>query len=430
MAMLARVLGAADVASLASVVARLVSERTEERQDLEFKAGIDPDARRLAERIAGMANGGGGIIVFGVGEQGSRAARLEPFALQGAQERLSQIVNAHVRPHLRVTCYPVEAPAIAPAGLGFVVLEIPPSASSPHAVAVNDRLGFPKRDHSVLHWMTEADVERAYRDRRERILESSASLDRLEQAISAYPGPSGLWMVAVPQTLRTALLPALHEALARAKGLLQQQRHDPDFGPDLPENVRVGFRRLEFARRWQGGWPQSEWSWFESGGGYVSWRPARETTRIYTRSAPPKDTPPSFFALEGLLFAVTGCLTGLRSLAREFRLSDELDLRLGLQVRQGILLWQDEAWGCEPEGHLGSTRENVRVESAVHSDELFVGRQLLGVAKRLLDDLVSAFGVGEFGLLSSEGSLRLDRFSSFWKERMRPWAERVGATIE
>jgi hypothetical protein len=120
--------------SEAELLEALSARTVDETHFLEFKrtAGdTDGERKETACDLAAFAIDGG-VIVFGVDEVDSGVFRSAPIDLAALSERIEQIAANRVEPglHIRTTALPSEDVH----GVGYLVVEIPPSPSSPHMV--------------------------------------------------------------------------------------------------------------------------------------------------------------------------------------------------------------------------------------------------------------------------------------------------------
>jgi len=76
----------------------LIERRERERSDLEFKRALPTKDRNgdIAVDLAAMANNGGGVLLYGVGEDNGRAKSLHPLDLNSTTERVASIGRASV----------------------------------------------------------------------------------------------------------------------------------------------------------------------------------------------------------------------------------------------------------------------------------------------------------------------------------------------
>jgi hypothetical protein len=145
---------------------RLCDEHQRETQRVEFKRELRLDtdgAKREVERDAmAMANGGGGVIVYGIEEAplpdgGTAASALRPLADGSLYERLNSLLDDRGEPRLGFDLYALEA---ACSGL-YLVLDVA-GRRRPHRA--NDRRYYGRRGTSSRR-MSEAEVAEAYRER-------------------------------------------------------------------------------------------------------------------------------------------------------------------------------------------------------------------------------------------------------------------------
>jgi hypothetical protein len=145
---------------------RLCDERQRETQRLEFKRELclDKDGQKKeVERDAmAMANGGGGVIVYGIDEAplpdgGTAASALRPLVDGSLYERLNSLLDDRGEPRLSFDLYAVEA---SDDGL-YLVLDIA-GRRRPHRA--HDGRYYGRRGTSARP-MSEAEVAEAYRER-------------------------------------------------------------------------------------------------------------------------------------------------------------------------------------------------------------------------------------------------------------------------
>lgn len=120
-------------ANEAGLRAAIDSGRLNEGDHLDLKRelpGGDRGNNSIAVDLASFALGGGAIVV-GV-DEGPPAA-LTPVALRGQRERVEQIARSSIDPPLRVAVREIAADGRG--GDGYLVIDVPPSADAPHAVA-------------------------------------------------------------------------------------------------------------------------------------------------------------------------------------------------------------------------------------------------------------------------------------------------------
>ena len=84
-----------DEADLKTALERIVDEHWEEREDLDFKGQYFGDKLEFARHASAFANGHGGVIVFGIAEDGNdRAQAFTPVNLGKHVTSLTQILDS------------------------------------------------------------------------------------------------------------------------------------------------------------------------------------------------------------------------------------------------------------------------------------------------------------------------------------------------
>jgi hypothetical protein len=136
---------------------------------LEFKESLqldrDRDKDEVEHDVEGIANAGGGHLIYGIREavlaDGSKvASQLTPIADGSLYDRLNDVLDARGRPRLHFDLYAIAAPA----GGIYLVVEIS-GRRRPHQA--NDGRYYLRRN-LLVRKMDEAEVAEAYRDRFER----------------------------------------------------------------------------------------------------------------------------------------------------------------------------------------------------------------------------------------------------------------------
>jgi Schlafen, AlbA_2 len=121
--------------------------------------------RDLAEDVAAMAVDGG-VLLYGLGEDGNkRLTVLSPIVLQGARERIAQIVQTSISepPFIRIQALEkADSPS-----KGYLVVIVPQSPRAPHQVVSSGDLRFYGRGSTGNRILSQGEVAGLYA-RRER----------------------------------------------------------------------------------------------------------------------------------------------------------------------------------------------------------------------------------------------------------------------
>lgn len=177
-----------------------IATGAKESVDLDWKAQLPPvkDLRGtdFPKDIAAMANAGGGTIVYGV-EEAQKAAtnRVDAGELGEIHERALRkaAINAVTPPIFGLDIVKLERE-----GQNAVAVVIPASTDGPHLIYRNDLFGAPLRVDADTIWMTERELEAAYRARFNERRYSEEALDALFSETGAGRDiEHRAWLVAV-----------------------------------------------------------------------------------------------------------------------------------------------------------------------------------------------------------------------------------------
>lgn len=207
---------------------QLIDEGVLETAQLDWKRALPSNLDSFAKDIAAMANGEGGVILYGVDEDRSskRAAATELIDVDisdGEIRRLLQGISGRIRPV--VTGLQLEPIPNGDSGMGVLMALIPRSENAPHMVGRNDRLNVPIRTGASTRHMDEPEISRFYRRRfdadaslRERLHEAERQvLTRLDDQtswVSAVAWPAGTPPLRAP--VDKGMVPGLIEAARSA----------------------------------------------------------------------------------------------------------------------------------------------------------------------------------------------------------------------
>jgi hypothetical protein len=151
-----------------------------EDSQLDFKSAYSkPD--ETAKDIAAMTVEGG-VVAYGIDEQGGVAVALPNVVLAGAKERIQQIVDTRIRPvpTVEIDVFPATSGGLE----GVVLVTVLPSQLAPHYA--NER--YPSRSGATTRYLTEPEVESLYRQRQRLIERPAQGKLRLKGFIPAEGG--------------------------------------------------------------------------------------------------------------------------------------------------------------------------------------------------------------------------------------------------
>lgn len=175
-----------------SIVDLVGTPEAAESEDLDYKqAHYSQDERgreELAKDIAAFANHIGGLLIIGMAENKGVPSKVFDVDLDDARLRhIRQVIVANTAPPVPYESIPVRNPD-AP-GTGFLLLAVPRSPASPHAVtapvgrASREALRYPRRGGSRTEWLTETDIATAYRARFTAAAEREQRLADIEKEL-------------------------------------------------------------------------------------------------------------------------------------------------------------------------------------------------------------------------------------------------------
>lgn len=187
------------------MVTQAVTQRVRENEDLDWKQDLawkrdlpaEVKAKKKAEfakDVAAMANTRGGLIVFGVRDENEEAAELTGLP---NDERTRQSLRAltwhYVRP--LVDGLTIEALDGEDGEPGLIAVLVPPSPDAPHLVGEKNEMGVPYRYGTDTNWMSEGQLERAYRDRFSRRADDRVALSALmDGLVPEIDLERGIWV--------------------------------------------------------------------------------------------------------------------------------------------------------------------------------------------------------------------------------------------
>lgn len=178
----------------------LIAQGVEEGDDLDFKK-TPPEQKALAQSdlpkdIAAFANSGGGVLVFGMAEEGRKATeRVDVGEISEAYERtLRSVAVSHIHPPV----FGLDVVKVGGEGQRALVVAVPASLDGPHLIYKNDYFGAPIRNHADTVWMRERQIEQMYRARFDARSRADQAIDDLyEETAAGRDTDERAWLVAV-----------------------------------------------------------------------------------------------------------------------------------------------------------------------------------------------------------------------------------------
>ncbi len=163
-----------------------VAAGVREGDELDWKSELPP-AKGLSQTdfpkdVAAMANGAGGLIVFGVREEQKAATeRIDVVEFDETYERaLRSVAITAISPPV----FGLNVHRLGSEGKRALVVEVPASVEGPHLIYRNQYFGAPLRSDADTVWMKERQIEAMYRARFEERRHATEALDALSTEVS------------------------------------------------------------------------------------------------------------------------------------------------------------------------------------------------------------------------------------------------------
>lgn len=242
-----------------------VAQHLAESDDLDWKSELPPPkdpakAEEFAKDIAAMANAGGGLIVFGIREQGGgRADAITSVDVsEGAQRTLRQLAAEHLRPFVAG----IDMLPLTGVDGDVLVVSVPASPMQPHLLITyrkDQAFKVPMRYGPETRYMGEPEIERSYGRRLAGYSQERDRLSALAASVRDHLLPSQeSWIigVAAPAVPLPAHLPVPRAQDIRGQMeqllLLAQEVHATGgwrFSP-IRELEQAAFNPRPGLRRW------------------------------------------------------------------------------------------------------------------------------------------------------------------------------------
>lgn len=185
----------------------LVEIRAVETADLDFKAKLDSRPTDphsdVKKDLAAMANYGGGVIVYGIGEKSDMkdhaGERVDAGLVdEGYEQAFMSVAVGHIVPPL----FGVELHRVEEDGRNALIVVVPRSRQVPHMFFTERKnspraLSVPVRHGAHSEWLSESEIARLYRERFDGHRESAKALNEQYRRVMELRGDDGYWMAGV-----------------------------------------------------------------------------------------------------------------------------------------------------------------------------------------------------------------------------------------
>ncbi|MFF4414234.1 helix-turn-helix domain-containing protein [Streptosporangium sp. NPDC001559] len=406
----------------------LVTGQVFEAEDLDYKRELykrdDTAKRNLCGDVAALANTRGGILILGADEDDQgRATALPGVDLSdGEATRMQQILAGGLAPRPPVDIIPVENPA-AP-GTGCYVIAVAAGPRYPYGVLINNGYRYPRRVGTTIGYLTEPEIETAYRRRDAARRDQAERAGRIEATAISRLDPAEPWLVMslVPDQPGESEINTT--TFTHVKNAYQWR--SPMIARDSSRWVRVllGQRRyiLDATREHTSIAREMAAELYRDGAGVFA-VPATETF------SQPDGSSAIRVSDEKLVITL---LSGVRFLAEHARdragASGTAALRASFAhppVFPVQLLNGQGLWGLSVIGDKVPLPDIQPAEAAAPLDDLGDGPGLVSTAALLADDLLHGFGVPESTHITRSGRiLGVQWWSQEWGRSIVEWALR------
>lgn len=430
-------LGAVDEAALQ----RLIDGKITEDADIDFKAafydrpGSPPNQWKhgrvkYASDTAAMANTRGGLIIIGVEEHDRTAVALTPQVLtDGDEQWLQQSRAEHISPLLEaVDVWRVKS---SQAGRHYLLSAVAPSPQAPHAVHVGKDTRYPVRDGEHTVYLTESEISERYRS---RFAGESQQVDRLRRITDDVFTPNAEsrepWLVAgmVPNT--TGAIPLNELTTGRMRNWVRRLRTDVAMPhstlhmvSDAPTHARVALRRIIV----EDAHPGPPWRPMETFKIDLHLDGAAAAGLLLSHGTSDRQDAVDFDHLIGDVDAILALLAG-HAVENAGVVGDAV-LSVGvrgpsLTARSAVLVHSRQGEIAGEVGTAPPTRLPVTVETTVALGELANDvAARMQATRRILAELVTAFGVASVPHITHAGGLVIDEFCAPLQPAIRQWWE-------
>ncbi|WP_378786466.1 helix-turn-helix domain-containing protein [Nonomuraea fastidiosa] len=397
-----------------------------EAEDLDYKRELygngDSKRRDLCTDVAALASARGGLLILGIEEdhQG-RAIRMSDVELSDTEAtRMHQVIGSGVHPLPSFEIIPVENPANP--GKGCYVIAVAAGPRQPYAVAVNDGYRYPRRVGMTIGYLTEPEIETAYRRRDAARRHQSTRAREIEEATTRRLPVDRPWVIVslVPDRPGDARLDAASYSKARASYL---SSCPTVLGRSWTwKRVRLGQRRLILDDQYDNSARTANYmlsELYEDGSGTFaspSAYPYDENAKVH------------LFNDEALVNVIMSGLRFLGEHARErAHAAGVALLRLTIvpgQVRKRWQLYYTRG-RRETLGNEADQADFETAEAATPLDELVDGPGLVAASAVLGGEIFQGFGLPEVPHITQGGQIRQCYWQgSEWWSALEEWAHR------
>lgn len=197
-----RALGVQAGAITDEMIDELIAQKTVESRGLDFKQSPPPEKELknsdMLKDVAAMANTGGGVIVFGItddgGKAGNRIDLSEKFG-ESFQRTFKRLAITSIDPPV----FGLELFEVGEQGALVGVVVIPDSSRAPHMIAGKDKFkdyfAVPVRNGPDTQFLSEVEISRMYRERFELDRNAREQIQTLYNRSLELTDDEEVWLV-------------------------------------------------------------------------------------------------------------------------------------------------------------------------------------------------------------------------------------------
>lgn len=253
-----------------SMIQDAIAQKVTERGALDWKDRLphgrdSKESTEFAKDIAAMVNGGGGMIVFGIAENSETSAAESIVTVEEWTDAIERKLRSWAYSMIQPPVHGLEFTSLVDGedeGSRVVVLHIPASLETPHFVMRGDSIRAPRRYGPQTVFMSERDIEQAYRarfqDRRNR--ERSLS-DLLEQTLWGADQSDRVWLAAAARPLNPRPAYAGRTTEREAREILAELMTTNPFLKERAGMEAISLTPHPGYRKWRSSYPDTGSAW-------------------------------------------------------------------------------------------------------------------------------------------------------------------------
>lgn len=265
-----RALGLEPSALTYSMIQDAIGQQVTEKGDLDWKEKL-PNSRdpkgpeEFAKDIAAMVNGGGGMIVFGMAEnrETSAAARIVP--VEDWTDAIERKLRGWAYSMIQPPVHGIEFTALLDGedeGSRVIVLQVPASFETPHFVMKGDFIRAPRRYGAQTVYLSERDIEQAYRARFEDRRNHERTLsDLVDQTLVRVDESDRVWLAAAARPVNPRPAYAGRITEYEARDVLADLMSTNPFLKERSGMEAISLMPKPGYRKWRSTYPDTDKEW-------------------------------------------------------------------------------------------------------------------------------------------------------------------------